>query len=124
MGNKLFGIDISGLVKKHIAPGLNTCVLTKITPGTRTAGNLAGGTKPTTANYAARGLIGELDQGRRENSLVRDGDLKILVVGDSVASGIIPAPGDQVTILGGTYNLIIVEVDPAKAVFVCTARSN
>ena len=124
MGNPLFGIDISGLIHKNISPGVNSAVLTKVTKGTRTAGQVTGGTQPTSANYACKGFVDVLDKNRLEGSLVEDTDVLVAIIGDSIASNKVPVAGDRVTILSVEYNIIQVTTDPAKAVYNCIGRAN
>ena len=124
MGNKLFGVDISGLVNANIGPGVNDATLTKTIPGTRTPGQLSGGTQPTTTPHACKGFVDILNKNRLEGSLVRDTDVLVALVGDSIADGQVPAAGDRVTILSVEYNIIEVTVDPALAVYNCIGRAN
>jgi len=123
MGNKLFGVDISGLINKNISPGVNDATLIKPTAGVRTPGQLTGGTNPTTANYAAKGFIDTLDKTRLEASLVDVADALVQLVGDSIAGGQVPRQGDYITILGTTFNILSVEVDPALALYSCTCKT-
>jgi len=123
MGNKLFGVDISGIINKSIGPGVNACTLIKVSAGTRTTGSLTAGTNPTTTSHSARGFIDVLSRDRIDGTLVQDGDQMINLVGDSIADSKTPVPGDRITIRGATYNIIKVEVDPADALYMCTCRS-
>jgi hypothetical protein len=123
MGNPLFGVDISGLINQFIGPGVNDATLIKVTIGTRTPGQLSAGTQPTTASYACKGFVDALDRNRLDASLTEDADAQIALVGDSIASGQVPKPGDRITIVGNTYNILSVEVDPALAVYNCISRS-
>ena len=123
MGNPLFGVDISGLIRDNIGPGVNDATLIKVTPGTRTASNLAAGTQPTNVSYSCKGFVGTLDRNRLEASLVEDADASIALVGDSIASSQVPKPGDRITILGTTYNILSVEVDPALALYTCISKT-
>lgn len=123
MGNKLFGVDISGIINKEIGPGVNDATLIKVTPGTRTPGNLTGGTNPTTTNHACKGFLDKLRKSHIENTLVEEGDQMIALVGDSIAGGAVPTPGDRITIRSNTYNIIVVDVDPADALYECVSRS-
>jgi hypothetical protein len=125
MGNPLFGVDISGLINSNIGPGVNDATLISKTPGTRTGGQLTGGTNPTSVSTACKGFIDILDRNRLPGSLVADGDVVIALIGDSISGGaVVPAVGDQITILSKTYEVIQVETDPAQAVYNCTSRSN
>ena len=123
MGNPLFGVDISGLIRDNIGPGVNDAILIKVTAGTRNPGNLAAGTQPTSASYSCKGFVDTLDRNRIDASLVEDADASIALVGDSIASSQVPTPGDRITILGTTYNILSVEVDPALALYTCISKT-
>lgn len=123
MGNKLFGIDVSGLINKHISPGVFDATLIKVAVGTRTGGQLTGGTNPTGTPYAARGFVDKLDHNRFKGTLVEDEDVLVVLIGDSIASAQVPGPGDRVTLLGTTYNIVEVFTDPALASYECVARN-
>lgn len=124
MGNPLFGVDISGLVNKFVAPGLLDATLVKVSPGTRTAGHLSAGTNPTSASYACKGCI--VSKGVREfpGTLTSDGVVTILLVGDSIASGAVPELNDRITIESTTYQIDKLDRDPAAATYtlVCAKR--
>ena len=124
MGTPLFGVDISGLIKKHLAPGLVDATLVKVTPGTRTPGSLTGGTQPTTVSHPCKGFIDVLNRNRVDATLTEEGDVLIVLIGDTIDGGdTVPAPGDRISILGTTYGIVIVNTDPAKAVYSCQSRS-
>lgn len=124
MGNKLFGVDISKLIKDNIGPGVNDATLIKVTAGSRTGGQLTGGTNPTTATHACKGFLDVLNRNRVDQTLTEDRDVLIALIGDTINGGAtVPVPGDRITILGTTYNIVIVNVDPAQAVYNCQSRS-
>lgn len=124
MGNPLFGVDISGLINANVGPGVNDATLTKVTPGTRSPGQLTGGTNPATADYACKGFVDPISRDRVDGTLVKDGDANVQIVGDSVASGQVPEVGDTVTILSRTYEIVAIEVDPALALYTCQGRTS
>lgn len=125
MGNPLFGVNISKLINDNVGSGVNDCTLTKVTSGTRTAGQLTGGTNPTPVDYPCRGFRDTIDANRIDGTMVQSTDVMVALMGDSIAGGTItPEPGDRVTVLGVEYNIIMVETDPALAVYSCTARAN
>lgn len=124
MGNPLFGVDISGIINREVGPGVNAATLIKVTPGTRTPGNLTGGTNSTEVNRSARGFLDSLRKKHIENTLTEDGDVLINLVGDSIEASAVPRPGDKITIRGNTYNVIVADVDPADALYECVCRSN
>lgn len=124
MGNKLFGVNISKLIKDNIGPGVNDATLIKVTVGTRTPGQLSGGTQPTTSSIACKGFLDVLTRNRVGETLTEEGDVLIALIGDTIDGGnTVPVPGDRITILGTTYNVVIVNVDPAQAVYNCQSRS-
>lgn len=95
-----------------------------MTPGTRDSSDITGGTQPTETEYACSGFIDTLNRNRITSTLVQEGDVLINLVGDSIADGQVPEPGDKITIRGTTYNVIMVNVDPADALYSCVSRSN
>jgi hypothetical protein len=124
MGNPLFGVDISKLIKDNIGPGVNDATLNVVSIGTRTPGQLTGGTQPTAAPHACKGFLDVLDRNRVDQTLTEEGDVVIALIGDTINGGAtVPTPGDRITILGTTYNIVSVTVDPAQAVYNCISRS-
>lgn len=122
-GNKLFGVDIAGLINQEVGPGVLDLTLIKVTPGTRTGGQLTGGTNPTTASTAGKGFIDDYQDRQIDETVIRRGDRRVLIVGNSLSGGsVIPAAGDQVTIEGATYEIVNVARDPAAATYTCQVR--
>lgn len=120
MGNNLFGANISGEILKAIGPGVLSATLTKVTPGTRTVGQLTGGTNPTTASYTGRGFIDVYDEKRMIATSVQEGDRFVTLIGDSFTA--IPEPNDKITIEGETLTIVSVSRDPDAATYTCQAR--
>lgn len=124
MGNPLFGIDVSGLVNQHIGSGLLPATLVKVTPGTRTAGQLTGGTNPTEVSHACRGMIDtQAVRTLKDGTLAIAGKKTIMLIGDSIAGGtVFPEPLDKIVIEGTTYLIsegAKIDRDPAKATYTC-----
>ena len=124
MGNKLFGVDIAGLIKKNVAPGVLDATLVKVAPGTRTPGALTGGTNPTTTNYPCRGFIDSQRVAFANGSTVKEGNKVVVLIGDTIdgGSGVAPAPGDRIMIEGTTYVIPeggTIDRDPAAATYAC-----
>lgn len=101
---------------------VDTATLTKRTAGTRTPGDLAAGTQPTSASYAAKGVVESYTGRQVDGTLIRAGDRRIILLGESIESGAVPAPGDTVAIQGATYTLINVDRDAAAAAYICQGR--
>ena len=122
MGNKLFGLDIAKLVNDNIsaAGGVLPGVLTRETPGTRTPGDLAGGTNPTTATYPFRGFVTTAGE-RRPGSTSASSISTVSILGASIA--VVPEVNDEVNIEGTDWTLLeLVERDPAAALYVFRAE--
>jgi len=120
MGNPLFGIDISGLIKQYIGPGVLDATLTKSTPGTRTAGQLTGGMNPTTAAYSCKGFIDKQARQDINGTLIADGKITIVLIGDTINGGAtIAEAGDRITIESVAYMIEVLDRDPAAATYTC-----
>jgi len=120
MGNPLFSVNISGLIKEYIGPGVLDATLTKSTPGSRTAGQLTGGRNPTTATYACKGFIDEQARQDFDGTLTLDGQVVIVLIGDTIDGGSTKAEvGDRITIEGVTYMIDKLDRDPAAATYTC-----
>lgn len=104
--------------------------LTKSTSGTRTPGAASGGTNPTTISYTAQGLVASTEGLRRSGSLIAGVDRVIRIFGSSISGGVVPTPGDRITIEGTTSTIVgdsggmrAVQRDPAGASYLCQCRS-
>lgn len=122
MGNELFGIDIAGIVAKEIGPGLLDAVLTKKTSGTRTSGNLTGGTNPVTTAHTAKGIKQPLTS-LRPDSIVENAVAAVLLIGDTISPVAVPAEQDLISIEGTSYTIVKIERDPAAATYTCQVKS-
>jgi hypothetical protein len=123
MGNRLFGVDISGEILKALTGQLLTATLHKLTPGTRT-GNLTGGTNPTETDYTCEGFVDSQNKENIGGTLVEDGDVQVVLVGDSISGGsVAPITGDRVTIEGTKYNIRGLDRDPAAATYTLLCRA-
>lgn len=133
MGNKIAGINLSGIIKKEIGNGVLAdsafdATLTKYTPGTRSVGDSTGGTNPTSASYSCKGMIDSQATANLPGTLVEDGVKVILLIGDTIDNGnpaAAPSTGDEVTIEGTTYVVGedgSVDRDPAAATYTLKVR--
>ncbi len=129
IGNKLFGVNISKLVKDNIGPGVLDATLTKSTSGTRTPGNLTGGTQPTETAYPCKGFIDVTKDRFMGGTLVRAGSRIVVLIGDTIDGGnaaSAPTPGDSITIEGTIWQIPqdgVIMRDPAAAVYEIEVRA-
>lgn len=127
MGIRLSGIDVSGIIKKAIGDGVLTdptahdAILIHFTIGTRT-GNLTGGTNPTSTNHTCKGFIDSKNLKEFKGTLVEDGDVFIILIGDSISPAQVPDVSDQITIESKTYRIRVLDRDPAAATYTCLSK--
>lgn len=119
---KLFGIDIAGQVKQAMASGLLPATLTVVTSGTRTSGQLTAGTNPTDATYSCRGVMDTYGERQIDGTTIQAGDRIVTILAATLQAGIVPKPGDFVTIESQTLKVINMFRDPAAATYRLQAR--
>lgn len=126
MGIKLAGIDVSGIIKKEIGDKVLTddahdAILHKRSDGTRT-GNLTGGKNPTYDDKTCKGFIDSKRRNRVGGTLVKDGDVVVVLIGDSIEDAAVPNTDDQVTIENVRRNITDLDRDPAAATYTLLCR--
>jgi hypothetical protein len=94
-------------------------VVTRSTPGV--GSDPADPPPPTLTDYACKGFTDVFSDSFLAGGLVQRGDIKVVVVADTLA--IEPAPGDQVTIRGKTYTVADVSADAALALYELQAHA-
>ena len=121
----IFGLDLAGIVNDAIndAGGLIPLTLLTRTGGTRTTGDPAGGRNATESPSTGQGIIEDYLDDEIDGTVVRQGDRRVLIMGASLPSGVVPSTNDSVTIEGRTYKIVgPVKRDPAAASYTCQAR--
>lgn len=116
---KLFGVDIKGILDKHVAPGLRPAVLTRYVQGTRDPTDPTAPIPVTTLTYKCFGIWIDYQNRDIDGSLVLIGDRKALLM--KIAT--LPKAEDTITIDGIT--LVVVRpsgTDPAGATFTLQCR--
>lgn len=121
---KLFGVDIAKELNAAMGSGLLPATLRKVTAGRRDPADPTGGSRPRKGDSPARGLIRDYTQAERAQGEVAAADRRIMLLGASLPAGIVPEPGDRITIEGATYRIVDdgVRRDAASATYVCRAR--
>lgn len=123
MGITLAGIDVSGIVKtelgdKVLTDGEHSVTLHKRAVGTRTPGQLTGGTNPTDTPYTCKGFIDSKRVTKFRGTLVEKGDVFVVLLGDTISGGTVaPTTKDQVTAEGVRYSIRELDRDPAAATY-------
>ena len=119
----LFGINIAKLIADNVGPGVLDAILTKVTDGTRTPGDLTAGLNPTTADYTCKGFVDDYSAYQVDGTLIKANDHKVTLLGGTLQGGIVPQQGDKVFIENTTYEIVKVKRDPAAATYLCQART-
>lgn len=126
MGNKLFGVNISGLVAKHVGPGLLDVVIVKQASGDRDPDNLTGGQPKTPTTFRGiKGIWQDLPKMPPPGVTFELNDRIALLIGDTVPAGGLPKRNDTITIEKLTlYAVQQIGRDPAAAgyLFLCRER--
>jgi len=76
---------------------------------------------PISTDFACNGFIDDWDASYLASSLVERGDVKIVIIANSIA--IVPVAGDRVMVRGKTYSVLNVSADPALATYTLQARA-
>jgi len=124
MGNKLFGIDIAKIIDKNISKGVLPAVLTRLSDQEKAADAplLAPPTK-TPKEYGCRGFTDDFKIEQIDGIQIQEDDRKIVLIGDSIEGGIIPAKGDTIFIESTLFQVLsILERDPAAATYTIHVR--
>lgn len=118
----IFGADIAGIINSALGPLVFDQVLIKTT-SVRDPVNKTKRVK-TKTSHACKGFIDTYEDQFLSGTLVHDTDRKIVIIGNSLPTGIIPKPGDEITAEGITFTIADKGVvrDPAGATYECRAK--
>lgn len=116
-----FGIDLAKLIADGVAAagGVDDITLRKVTAGTRTPGNLTGGTNPTYVDYAGKGFVSSKSDGRVSGALIEAGDQIVVLLGHTFDAK--PEVNDEVIVDGVSLTIRAVDQDPASATYTVSA---
>lgn len=81
-----------------------------------------GGHAETITTDACKALVTEYTAWQRQSAGIPANERKILVLASTLASGMAPRTGDEITIQGRAWSVIEVSSDPANATYECRAR--
>ena len=121
MPERLFGINLRQTISRALnsANAVYDGTLLVETLGERDPENLTGGLQVVTTEYNFKGLIEKKGMYHQDGqSLLVSHNPTVMIVGDSLPSGIVPKVKDRVRFDELTYNLVeLIETDPVQAVF-------
>jgi hypothetical protein len=120
---KFMGVDMSGLVAKHIGARLGAVTLVKLSTGARAPGSYTSGPAITRTSYIGKGFVEDYADNRIDGTLIKQGDRKIMLITDTFTPGIIPSINDEIIVGSETYKIVgAVKRDPATASYSCQCR--
>ena len=118
----IFKADIAGEIYKGFKGLVFDITLTKVTPGVRTPGSLTSGTNPVETDYIAEGFTDDYEDYQIDGTIIQRGDRKVVILGASLPSGVIPTPNDKTTAEAVERTIINVDRDSAGATYLCQVR--
>lgn len=124
MGNKLFGQDIAGLLNKNMGKLLPQITLTKTSTGARSSTSPSAGPTVSESNSPGRGILDSYRDNQYDDTIIKRGDRKVMILGDSLPSGVVPEPNDKITAEGREFVIVGVDRDPDAATYTCQVRGS
>lgn len=123
MGNNLFGARIAEKIAKALGPRLLPVRLLKVVPGTIDTSNLSGAQPETTRTFTCRGFFDTFNARRMGGTAIQEGVRVVLILGDTLPSGIVPEPDDRVILEGETVEIVGPVIrDPDAASYIAEVR--
>jgi len=122
MGNNLFGAGIAAALASELGPLLPKYKLQKRSVASRVSGSLTSGKKVSFRSFTCRGMLDSYDESRIDETNIKTGDRRVLILGDSLPKGVAPQPDDRILAEGATFTIINVMRDPDAATYTCQVR--
>lgn len=123
---RLFGQNIAKIINDSIAAagGVLDATLIVVTEGQRQAGNLTGGVRATETRRACKGFIDSYAENRIDGTIIKQGDRRVTLLGNSIQGGAVPSKDDKIEIEGEVLQIVsIPNRDPAAATYTCQCRA-
>ena len=126
MGTELFkgfGVDIAAEVLSGLGPGTPAVTLVSRTLGAEDPLDLTAARPIIETNHVCKGFLDNYDSRRMGESVIQQGTRVIVILGDSLPSGVVPENEDRIIAEGSTFHLTGPVIrDPAAATYVCEVR--
>lgn len=96
---------------------------TKVTSGTRDPANKTSGLQPTSSSSQCKGMVTSYANRDIDGETIQVRDRQILILTNTLPSGIVPGAGDQITGDDGLkYEVLSATRDPSGALYVVHGR--
>lgn len=76
---KIMGVNVAGILGGTLGATAPNATLTRVEPGTRTAGEASSGTNPTTTTFSCRAYMAEYKDDVIDGETIETGDRKICI---------------------------------------------
>lgn len=118
----LFGLNIKSIISRTMSGQLLRLDLIRVSRGAFDPSDPGSAPSEAREAYTFEGVVESFDDGKVDGTVIQSGDLKVLVIAGSLPDGIIPVPGDYVSISSGERKVVSVKTDPAGATYTCQVR--
>ncbi len=126
MGTELFrkfGVSISKEILDALGPGIPKATLLSRSLGAEDPTDLTAGRPIVETPHDCLAFIDTYDSRRMGESVIKQGTRVILIIGDSLPTGVIPENEDRIIAEGSTFHLTGPTVrDPAAATYIVEVR--
>ena len=127
MGTELFkgfGVDIAAEILSALGPGIPAATLIVRTLGAEDPANLTAGRPIVETSHACKAFLDTYDAKRFGETIIQQGTRVVVILGDSLPSGVVPKDEDRMIVEGETLHVTgpIVR-DPAAATYVAEVRA-
>jgi hypothetical protein len=118
----IFGADIAGIIAKELGPLVFDQTLTKAAKSRDPSDSTKIITVET--DYPCKGFVDTYSDKWVNGTTVKVDDHKIVILGASLATGVVPEPGDKITAEGNVFVIAKDGVvrDPAGATYECQSK--
>lgn len=124
MGNNLFGARIAEKIAAALGSRLLPVRLIKVVPGTVDTSNLSGAQPETNRTFTCRGFFDSYNSRRMGGTAIKDGARVVLILADTLPSGIKPEPDDRIILEGETVEVVgPVLRDPDAATYIAEVKA-
>ncbi len=108
MGTELFkgfGVDIAAELLSALGPGTPEVTLLSRSVGAEDPTDLTAGRPIVETPHVCKGFVDTYDSRRMGESVIKQGTRVILIIGDSLPTGVIPENEDRIIAEGSTFHL-------------------
>jgi hypothetical protein len=124
VGLRILGTDIAGILNRALGTSRMSIAgtLQSVARTTRSSSALGAGQRPTYASHEFRGFADSTHRAAIPEDIQQKVSRIVLILGDSLTSGIVPKVNDRVVFEGATGTVLWVDRDPDAASYILAVR--